>query len=117
MITERVELQQDVSRPAGVAAKAVEKLSGALAKLAAVNIDPNAAGAIKLIEDAANKLALTKRRQQTDEEKAVAAAKRAAASASRELKWRRPLRMVANRSTSVPACTFMEPSSRRNHGT
>ena len=84
MITERVELQQDVSRPAGLAAKAVERLTGALAKLAAVNIDPNAAGAIKLIEDAANKLALTKRRQQTDEEKAVAAAKRAAASASRE---------------------------------
>jgi hypothetical protein len=33
VITERVELQQDVSRPAGLAAKAVERLAGALAKL------------------------------------------------------------------------------------
>ena len=104
MITERVELQQDVSRPAGVAAKAVEKLSGALAKLAAVNIDPNAAGAIKLIEDAANKLSATKRRQQTDEEKAVSAAKRAAAAAARdEARAQREAGAAAKTASSVAA--------------
>lgn len=61
MITERVELQQDVSRPAGLAAKAVEKLAAALAKLGAFEVAPGMAGQLRAVEAAAARVVGSKK--------------------------------------------------------
>ena len=61
MITERVELQQDVSRPAGLAAKAVEKLAAALAKLGAFEVAPGMAGQLRAVEAAAARVGTAKK--------------------------------------------------------
>lgn len=61
MITERIELQDDVSRPASAAAKAVQKLVVALSRLGSVEVAPGMEGHLRAVEAAAARVVGSKK--------------------------------------------------------